>query len=143
MLSNCQCHGVYMHQLVSSCSLSELKALCPVFSSSPSFPLPLCSYFTSKCRFQHLFVPMYPPGRTMQLRRLKDAAPTKRRLSRCGGCKCKCRRGRPAESWDAVWVAPEQVMEEGILLSSSQNSDHSTARLAGVLEELVQQAGSG
>ncbi|GAB4813514.1 hypothetical protein N2152v2_000560 [Parachlorella kessleri] len=33
------------------------------------------------------------------------------------------------ESWDAVWIEAEQVMEEGILLSRHQTNDHSTARL--------------
>ncbi len=74
-------------------------------------------YFESKCQFSHLFVPMYPPGRTMQLRRLKDV--------------------RGGESWDAVWIEAEQIMEEGILLSRHQNSDHYTARLTSALEQLV------
>jgi hypothetical protein len=74
-------------------------------------------YFESKCQFSHLFVPMFPPGRTMQLRRLKD--------------------GLGRESWDAVWVGAEQIMEEGILLSRHQTSDHSTARLTCVLDQLA------
>ena len=64
---------------------------------------------------------MYPPGRTLQLRRLRDL--------------------KGQESWDAVWIEAEQIMEEGIMLSRHQTNDHSTARLREVMAQLA--AGRG
>lgn len=75
-------------------------------------------YFESKCKFRNLFVPMFPPGRAMQLRRLKD--------------------GKGKESWDAVWIRAEQIMEEGILLSGYQSKDHYTATPKLVFNKLLE-----
>ena len=66
-------------------------------------------------------MPMYPPGRTLQLRRLRDL--------------------KGQESWDAVWIEAEQIMEEGIMLSRHQTNDHYTARLREVMAQLA--AGRG
>jgi hypothetical protein len=74
------------------------------------------SYFESKCAYYGSLVPMQPPGRCVFLRRLKP--------SRAGG-----------PNWGAVWVARGQVVEEGIVLSRHQASDHYTQRLMRALEE--------
>ena len=70
---------------------------------------------------------MYPPGRVMFLRPLK--------VARKGGLR------RVTKLWDAVWVAPSEVVDEGILVSgrvrngfSSKvwliTSEHNFGRLA-------------
>ena len=67
------------------------------------------------------------------------------------GDSCTPRAGRPArppllqtadpggrgERWDAVWVLPERVVEEGILLSTTQATDHYTATLRDVLARVA------
>lgn len=91
-------------------------------------------YFESKQRWADVFVPMCPPGRILLLRRLKeDAAAFKRREKRAAKAsgRHQGRQKRPAAPrllwcpscsgtllmWDAVWVRPEQIASEGILLS--------------------------
>ncbi|PRW33020.1 ubiquitin-like modifier-activating enzyme ATG7 isoform X1 [Chlorella sorokiniana] len=146
-------------------------------------------YYESKCTFDRLRVPMFPPGRVMLLRRLKPArhsssgsggggggsgpssnagsvelapppAPaleqhqngrqdgggptvaTSGQQWQPDGAEPGERQGRAEQRqsgvhWDAVWVQAEALMSEGILLSSHQASDHYTARLTQVLEDLT------
>ena len=82
-------------------------------------------YFESKCQYTDLLVPMLPPGRTMLLRRLKEPrvgqqgqqAGRGQRQQQRGRRQQQRGRGRRRGTWDAVWIAPEQIIEEGILLS--------------------------
>ncbi len=85
---------------------------------------------------------MLPPGRTMLLRRLKGTTDTPSQAQSGLLHRSRPRRERQrGYSWDAVWVErSEQLIEEGILLSSRQASDHYTARLLGVLGELSKRA---
>ena len=56
---------------------------------------------------------MYPPGRVVFLRPIKV-------LKRRGP-------GRKLEKrWDAVWVTPEQLMSEGILISKKARASRAT-----------------
>ncbi len=36
--------------------------------------------------------------------------------------------------WDAVWVHPQEVIDEGILISPRMTSDHYTTSLVGALQ---------
>lgn len=120
-----------MAAVVSSCPISGLMR-CP-----PRLPLLACRYFSGKCRFSHLFVPMLPPGRVMMLRRLKGPAAGRPE----GNWRQRRHQQQRGYSWDAVWIEQsEQLIEEGILLSQRQASDHYTARLMQVLGELTRQA---
>jgi hypothetical protein len=75
-------------------------------------------YFESKCQYTDLLVPMLPPGRTMLLRRLKEPRVGQQGQQAGRGQRQQQRgRGRRRGTWDAVWIAPEQIIEEGILLS--------------------------
>ena len=105
------------------------------------------SYFDSKCESAALLVPMFPPGRCILLRRLKGPRPPAAEASQAlqqSGQQQRQRQQRGQRrqqhgkySWDAVWVAPEQLTAEGILLSWHQASDHYTARLTAVLGEVA------
>ena len=75
-------------------------------------------------------MPMVPPGRTLLLRRLKQGP-------------SRARGPRPRVHWDAVWIRPEDIVQEGILLSSNQIGDHSVLRLIEVLDGLTQEAAPG
>lgn len=105
---------------------------------------------------------MFPPGRCILLRRLKGPRPPADDGQARGGTQRQQQQAAPQQappqqqaqpppvrephgrrrrhgrySWDAVWVAPEQLTAEGILLSRHQASDHYTARLTAVLSELA------
>ncbi|KAK9821582.1 hypothetical protein WJX81_008445 [Elliptochloris bilobata] len=70
----------------------------------------LVKYYRSVERRQK-DIAMYPPGRVVFLRPLK--MPKKRGPVR-----------RIEKRWDAVWVTPEQLMAEGILISKKMLEDH-------------------
>ncbi|KFM25577.1 Ubiquitin-like modifier-activating enzyme ATG7 [Auxenochlorella protothecoides] len=74
-------------------------------------------YFEGKCSYKHLYLPMYPAGRVMHLRRVE--------------------REKGSRAWDAVWVSHCCLIDEGILVSRHQSSDHSIARLRNVFAELA------
>ncbi|KAL6766765.1 hypothetical protein ACKKBG_A37265 [Auxenochlorella protothecoides x Auxenochlorella symbiontica] len=74
-------------------------------------------YFEGKCSYKHLYLPMYPAGRVMHLRRVE--------------------REKGSRAWDAVWVSHRCLIDEGILVSRHQSSDHSIARLRSVFAELA------
>lgn len=65
--------------------------------------LRLCRYYRSVERRER-DIAMYPPGRVIFLRPLKV-------LKKRGPAR------RMEKRWDAVWVTPEQLMAEGILIS--------------------------
>lgn len=50
----------------------------------------------------------------------------------CGGC----RKPASRKTWDAVWVSPEAVAAEGVLISKRAMHDHYVSRLLGVLRRL-------
>lgn len=74
-------------------------------------------YFAAKTKFTAARVTMVPPGRCIYLRRLK---------------------GQDRRCWDAVWIKREHIVEEGILLSRHQNSDHYIHRLKNALESAAE-----
>jgi hypothetical protein len=93
-------------------------------------PLTLCRYFDAKFKYVDLMVPMMPPGHCMLVRRLKEAArhhhqppppPPPEGQQGQGLARRRWWGGKrpapPASSWNAVWIQPEQIMDEGILIS--------------------------
>ena len=48
--------------------------------------------------------PVFPPGRVIYCRRLKE--------------------GKTQSSYDSVWIPPEELMREGFLVSSKMLKDH-------------------
>ncbi|GAB4823481.1 hypothetical protein N2152v2_010527 [Parachlorella kessleri] len=59
----------------------------------------------------------------------------------CGGCRpllgAKAGRKASLKSWDAVWVTPEDVAGEGILVSKRSLHDHYVSRLLSVLQRVA------
>lgn len=143
-----RCHsGAYLVQ--DRWSGWEARLLCSAAALMPQIhpamsgdvcPAPSPSYYESKSLFDHLRVPMFPPGRLMLLRRLKPARhqgsagahelqpaappPQGRGEQHAGGASTAGRgqlgrqgQGQRGRHWDAVRVAPEALMSEGILLS--------------------------
>jgi hypothetical protein len=106
-------------RLCSRLNLARAEAY-RISTLSHSTRLPnLRRYFESKCQYTDLLVPMLPPGRTMLLRRLKEPRTGQQGQPAGRGQQQqhRQRRGRRRSSWDAVWIQPEQIVEEGILLS--------------------------
>lgn len=69
-----------------------------------------------------LQVGLYPPGRQIFLRRFKKQSQPKH-----------------AEdvSWDAVWIQPEEIIGEGILISKHATNDHYPFSLLSALEQVT------
>lgn len=78
----------------------------------------LLRYYESRRRLGQP-VPMYPPGRVVFLRPLK---------------------ARQARQWDAVFVAPEDLIGEGILVSPTMLKDHLCSRVNEALESAAERA---
>lgn len=85
------------------------------------------------CRFQErpaqdsisnlgLEVGLYPPGKQIFLRRFKKQSQPKQ-----------------AEdvSWDAVWIQPEEIIGEGIIISKHAIKDHYPFSLLSALEQVT------
>ncbi len=100
-----------------------MKVGCKCADEGGNLPGPLTRhmtprrYFEGKCSYKHLYLPMYPAGRVMHLRRVE--------------------REKGSRAWDAVWVRHCCLIDEGILVSRHQSSDHSIARLRNVFAELA------
>lgn len=110
-------------------------------------------YFVSKRGYIHDVVPMIPPGRAFFLRRLKPCIMTaavhqERKkgswVHRVGtlfwkqGSSTSEGQHPEQQRWQAVWIHPRQIIEEGILLSNHQASDHYSQRLLGVLSHIIE-----
>ena len=88
------------------------------------------------CRFQErpaedsistlgLQIGLYPPGRQIFLRRFKAQSQPK----------------HPEDvSWDAVWIQPEEIIGEGILVSKHATKDHYPFSLLSALNHVTQGA---
>ena len=84
-------------------------------------PIIKCNYVLfNSCRFQQrpeedsisalgLQVGLYPPGRQIFLRRFKQ---------------CSQPQTPDDVYWDAVWIRPEEIIGEGILVSKRATEDH-------------------
>lgn len=84
-------------------------------------------YFQAKCQRDdnHPYLPLYPAGNVLHIRRHpRDNLPGKERV------------------WEAVWLDHRSILEEGLLVSRHQASDHTVARLRQVLVQgLAAQSG--
>ena len=86
----------------------------------------LYTYFLAKCEYYlKELEPMVPPGRCIFLRRLN-----RDRSVAYGKRKGPWR-------WDAVAIERESIVEEGILLSRHQVSDHYSQRIIEALDDLI------
>lgn len=85
------------------------------------------------CRFQErpaedsistlgLEIGLYPPGRQILLRRFKQESQPKRAAD---------------VVWDAVWIQPEEIIGEGILVSKHAARDHYPFSLLSALEHVT------
>lgn len=110
---------------------SGLRALPPSAVFYPLEEIPrealryLYSYFLAKCEYCKELEPMLPPGMCIFLRR----------VNRNRSSSFEKRKG--AWRWDAVSIEREWIVEEGILLSRHQVSDHYSQTLVQALDQLT------
>lgn len=85
------------------------------------------------CRFQErpakdsistlgLEVGLYPPGKQIFLRRFKKQSQPKHAEDVC---------------WDAVWIQPEEIIGEGVIISKHATKDHYPYSLLSALEHVT------